>query len=133
MRYVLSVIATLAIIYIVPFVLYAGATLVWDLKPPDDVAPWQFLLGILVSKTGTAIAFVLIYHFAKVGLGRKWLVYALIWWLSFAIGELGQAIGPHYTWKEAVIGMISEALYFPLAAIVTDRLIGAEASRSEAA
>lgn len=126
MRYVLSIIATLAIIYIVPFVLYAIATVVWALEPPDDAAPWQFLIGILVSKTGTAIAFVLIYHFAKAGLERKWLLYAFIWWFSFAIGELGQAIGPQYTLKEAVIGIISESLYFPLAAIVTDRLIGAK-------
>jgi len=99
----------------VPFALYALATVVWDITPRDDVAPWQFLIGILVSKMGTAIAFVLLYRFAKAGLNRKLLLYAFIWWLSFAIGELGQAIGPNYTWKEAVIGIISEALYFPLA------------------
>lgn len=124
MKYILSIIVTLAIIYIVPFVMYAAATIVWDLEPPDDVAPWQFLIGILVSKIGTAIAFVLIYQFAKVGLGRKWSLYAFIWWLSFAIGELGQAIGPHYTWKEGFIGVISEAIYFPLAAVFIDLLIG---------
>lgn len=131
MRYVLSIISTLVVIYIVPFALYAIATVVWDITPPDDVAPWQFLIGILVSKMGTAIAFVLLYRFAKAGLNRKLLLYAFIWWLSFAIGELGQAIGPNYTWKEAVIGIISEALYFPLAAIITDRLIGAKAGGSE--
>jgi hypothetical protein len=125
MRHILSIISTLVIIYIVPFILYAAATVVWDLKPPDDAPAWQFLLGVLVSKTGTAIAFVLIYHFAKAGLDRKWLLYAFIWWVSFAIGELGQAIGPNYTWKEAVIGIISEAIYFPLAAVVIDRLTGA--------
>jgi hypothetical protein len=131
MRHILSIIATLVIIYVVPFVLYALSTVVWNLKPPDDAPPWQFLLGVLVSKTGTAIAFVLIYHFAKGGLDRRWLLYASIWWISFAIGELGQAIGPNYTWKEAVIGIISEAIYFPLAAIVTDRLIGAQTGGSE--
>jgi hypothetical protein len=132
MRHIFSIIATLVIIYIVPFILYALATVVWDLKPPDDAPPWQFLLGVLVSKTGTAIAFVVIYHFARAGLNRKWLIYASIWWVSFAIGELGQAIGPNYTWKEALIGIISEALYFPLAAVVTDRLIGAKLGSSEA-
>ncbi len=130
MRHVLCIIATLVIIYIIPFILYAAATVVWDLKPPDDAPPWQFLLGVLVSKTGTAIAFVTIYHFAKSGLDRKWLLYASIWWVSFTIGELGQAIGPNYSWKEAVIGIISEAMYFPLAAVVTDRLIGAGAGGS---
>lgn len=124
MRYVLTIIVTLAIIYIVPFVLYGATSVVWNLKPPGDAAPWQFLTSIFVSKIGTAIAFVLIYHFAQVGLRRRWLLYAFIWWLSFAMGELGQAIGPDYTSKEAVIGIVSEALYFPLAAIVTDWLIG---------
>jgi hypothetical protein len=131
MRYALSIVAVLVIIYVVPFVLYASATVVWDLKPPDDVAPWRFLLGVLVSKAGTALAFVWIYHFAKAGLNRRWLLYAFIWWLSFAIGEVGQAIGPAYSWKEAVIGIVSEAIYFPLAAIVTDRLIGGRANRSQ--
>ncbi len=124
MRYVIAIIATIAIIYIVPFVFYGFSSILWDLKPPDDVPAWQFLISILVSKTGTAIAFVLIYRYAKVGLNRKWLLYALIWWLSFSIGELGQAIGPNYTWKEAVIGIVSELVYFPLSALVTDRLIG---------
>ena len=126
MRHISSIIATLVIIYIVPFVLYALSTVVWDLKPPDDAPAWQFLLGILVSKAGTAIAFVVIYHFAKAGLNRRWLLYASIWWVSFAIGEVGQAIGPNYTWQEAVIGIISEAIYFPLAAVVTDRILGAK-------
>lgn len=126
MRHVLSIIATLLIIYVVPFVLYAAATVVWDLKPPDDVPAWQFLLSVLVSKTGIAVAFVAIYSFAQIGLNRRRLLYASIWWLSFAIGELGQTIGPGYTWREAVVGIISEGIYFPLAAIVTDRLIGAE-------
>ena len=124
MKYLLSIIITLVIIYTVPFLLYAASTVVWDIKAPDDIAPWKFLTGILVSKVGTAIAFVLLYEFSKVGLNRKWLLYAFIWWLSFAIGELGQAIGPHYTWKEAIVGIISEAIYFPLAAFFIDLLIG---------
>ena len=127
MKHILSIIIVLVIIYLVPFVLYALSTVVWDLKPPDDIVPWQFLLSILVSKTGTAIAFVVFYHYAKAGLYRRWLLYAIIWWISFTIGELGQAIGPNYTWKEAVVGIISEAIYFPLAALVTDRIIGAKA------
>jgi hypothetical protein len=126
MKHILSIIIVLVIIYIVPFILYAMSTVVWDLKPPDDIAPWQFLLGILISKTGTAIAFVVLYHYAKAGLYRRWLLYAIIWWISFTIGELGQAIGPNYTWKEAVVGIISEAIYFPLAALVTDRIVGAK-------
>ena len=128
MRHIFSVVGTLAIIYIVPFALYSASTVFWQLEPPDGPA-WQFLLSIFVSKAGTAIAFVAIYHFAAAGLGRRWLVYALIWWVGFAIGELGQAIGPDYSWQEALVGIISEAVYFPAAALVTDRLIGARAAR----
>ena len=122
MKHVLSIIATLAIIYVVPFVLYALSTIVWDLKPPEGPA-WQFLLGIFVSKAGTAIAFVLLYSWAKDSLGRRWLLYAFIWWISLVLGELGQAIGPGYTWKEAVIGILSEGIYFPLSGMVTDRIM----------
>ncbi|MHC4207402.1 MAG: hypothetical protein ACYSTT_22325 [Planctomycetota bacterium] len=131
MKHILSIIIVLVIIYIVPFALYALSTVVWNLKPPDDIDPWRFLLSILVSKTGTAIAFVVLYHYAKAGLHRRWLLYAFIWWLSFTIGEFGQAIGPNYTWKEAVVGIISEAIYFPLAAVVIDRIIGAKPEAEE--
>ena len=30
-----------------------------------------------------------------------------------AIGEVGQAIGPDYFWEEAILGTVSEAIYFP--------------------
>jgi hypothetical protein len=40
----------------------------------------------------------------------------------FAIGEVGQAIGPSYSWKEALAGLISETAYFPLGAWIVSRL-----------
>ena len=54
----LSILAVLAIIFIVPLVVYAAFSAVTGLQPPGD-APWMFLLGVFVSKTGTAIGFVL--------------------------------------------------------------------------
>ena len=42
----------------------------------------------------------------------------------FIIGEIGQAIGPKYSWTEAIAGIISETVYFPLSAYVTNWLIG---------
>jgi len=42
----------------------------------------------------------------------------------FVIGEVGQAIGPNYTWKEAIAGIISETVYLPLSAYVTNWQIG---------
>ena len=54
------------------------------------------------------------------------MLYACLWWLMFIIGEIGQAIGPQYSWKEAVAGIISETVYWPVSALVTNRLIGAK-------
>ena len=52
------------------------------------------------------------------------MLYALLWWLMFVIGEVGQAILPTYSWTEAVAGILSETLYVPLSAYVTKWLIG---------
>jgi len=83
----------------------------------------MFLLSVLVSKVGTALAFVLIFYFARNSLSGHWFLYAFIWWLMFAIGEVGQAIGPNYSWEYAVAGVISETIYFPLSAYLVNRLI----------
>jgi hypothetical protein len=123
-RTTLSIVLTLAIIYIVPFLVYGVFSAVAGLKPPENASPVQFLVSVFVSKVGTAIAFVLIFYFARDSLSGRWLLYAFVWWLMFVIGEIGQAIGPNYSWKEAVAGAISETVYFPLAAFVINRLIG---------
>jgi hypothetical protein len=121
---ILSIVLTLAIIYIVPFLVYSIFSTVAGLKPPEQTSPVQFLVSIFVSKVGTAIAFVLIFTFARDSLSGRWLLYAFIWWLMFVIGEVGQAIGPDYSWKEAIAGVISETIYFPLSALVINWLIG---------
>jgi len=121
---ILSIILTLAIIYIVPFLVYSIFSAVAGLKPPEETSSVQFLVSIFVSKVGTAIAFVLIFYFARDSLSGRWLLYAFIWWLMFVIGEVGQAIGPDYSWKEAIAGVISETIYFPLSALVINWLIG---------
>ena len=121
-KIILSIILVLAIIYIIPFIVYAIFSAVAGLKTPPG-SPLTFLLSVLVSKIGTAIAFVLIFYFARNSLSGHWLLYAFIWWLMFAIGEVGQAIGPNYSWKEAIAGVISETAYFPLSAYIVNWLI----------
>ena len=121
---ILSIILTLAIIYVVPFLVYGIFSAVAGLKPPEGASPVQFLVSVFVSKVGTAIAFVLIFYLARDSLSGRWLLYAFIWWLMFIIGEIGQAIGPNYSWKEAMAGVISETIYLPLSAFVTNWLIG---------
>lgn len=120
----LSIVLVLVIIYIVPLLVYGLASVVADLKPPEGASPAQFLISVLVSKIGTAIAFVLIFYFARSSLSGQWLLYAFVWWIMFVIGEIGQAIGPNYTLKEAIAGIISETVYLPLSAYLTNWLIG---------
>jgi len=119
-----SFVLVLAIIYIVPFLVYGLASVVTGLKTPEGVSPARFLVSVLVSKVGTAIAFVLIFYIARSSLSEQWFLYAAIWWLMFIIGEIGQAIGPNYSWKEAIAGIISETVYLPLSAYATNWLIG---------
>jgi len=122
----LAAVCVLVIIYVVPFVVYGVFTLVADLKPPGGVSPAQFLLSVLVSKVGTALAFVLIFFFGRGSLNGRWVLYAAIWWMMFLMGEIGQAMGPNYTWKEALAGIISETVYFPLSAFAVNRLLRAK-------
>lgn len=83
----------------------------------------MFLISILITKLGTAIAFVLIFYFARNSFSGHWFLYAFIWWLMLVIGEVGQTVGSNYSWKEAVAGIISETIYFPASAYIINLLI----------
>ena len=120
---ILGVFFVLAIIYIVPFLIYGLASVMAGLKSPEGASPARFLVSVLISKIGTAIAFVLIFYFARNSLSGQWMLYAFLWWLMFVMGEIGQTIGPNYTWKEAVAGILSETIYLPLSAYITNWLI----------
>ena len=125
MRIVLAIGSTLLITYVVAFVVYGGVAAVTGLEPPQDGSPLQFLLSVFVVKLGLAVGFVLLFAFAREFWHDRWLVYGLIWWVLFAVSEIGQAIGPQYSWLEAGAGILAEAVYCPLAAWVTARLVGA--------
>ncbi len=122
-RIIAAIALTLAIIYLVPFVVYGLFSAAGLIAVPES-PPGIFLLSVLVDKIGVAAAFVLIYRLARQGFAGRWLLYAFIWWIMFVFGELGQAPGPHYTWMEALAGIISEAIYFPLAAWRVEKLLG---------
>jgi hypothetical protein len=123
-KFLLTALAVLAIIYVVPFLVYGLSSALWGLKPPAGVSPLQFLVSVLVTKVGTAIGFVAIFYLARSSLSGKWLAYATLWWVMFVLGEIGQTLGPNYTWKEAVAGVISETLYFPVSALFVDGSLG---------
>lgn len=111
-----------AVIFIVPILIYGAFSAVTGLQPPGE-SPTLFLVSTAASKLGTAIAFVGIFYLARDVLGGQWLLYAGLWWLMFVIGEVGQAIVPTYSWQEAVAGIISESIYFPLSGLILNRLV----------
>jgi hypothetical protein len=121
---ILSIVLVLVVIYVVPFLVYGLGSAIAGLKPPEGASPARFLISVLVTKIGTAITFVLLFYFARSALSGQWLLYAFVWWLMFVIGEIGQTIGPNYSWKEAIAGIISETVYLPLSAYLTNWLIG---------
>lgn len=121
---ILNIILVLVIIYLVPFVVYGIGSVVAGLTPPEGASPARFLISVLITKCGTAISFVLIFYFARQSLQGRWLLYAGLWWLMFVIGEIGQAVGPNYPWPDAVAGIVSETIYWPLSAWVTNRMMG---------
>ncbi len=121
-----TILLVLAVIYIVPFVVYGAFSFLAGMKPPAGASPAQFLLSVLVSKVGTAVGFVVIFYLARTSLGSRWTIYAFVWWLMFVIGEIGQAIGPNYSRQMAIAGVISETIYFPLAAWIAQRFLGSQ-------
>jgi hypothetical protein len=123
-RTVLAIVVVLAVIFVVPFLVYSLLALLTALEPPAEGSPLRFLSGILVSKAGTAIVFVLIFRVGQASFQGRWLLYGLLWFVMFSIGEVGQAIGPGYSWSEAAGGIVSEAIYCPLSAYFTWRLLG---------
>lgn len=106
-----------AVFFTVPILVYGAFSAATGLQPPGR-NPALFLAGTAVSKLGTAIAFVAVFYLARDVIGPQWLLYVGIWWLMFALGELGQAITPNYSWQEAAAGLISETIYFPISGLV---------------
>lgn len=109
-------------IFVVPVLIYGAFAALTGLKPPGS-SPALFLVSTAVSKLGTAMAFVGLFYLARDVFGGQWLLYAGIWWLMFVIGEVGQAIGPNYSWQEAIAGAISESIYFPLSGLIVNWLV----------
>ena len=118
-----AILLVFVIIYFVPFIVYGPLSAAGWIKQPEG-PPARFLVGVLVSKLATAVAFVLLFHLARGAFADRWLLYAFLWWLMFVVGEIGQAIAPGYTWKEAFAGIVSETIYCPLAAWAMWGLIG---------
>lgn len=114
----------LLIIFIIPIVVYSIFQQMFELKTPAGASPSVFLLSVLVTKIGTSITFVCLFYLGREFFSSYWMLYGFIWWIMYVIGEIGQAIIPTYSWKEAITGIISETIYFPISAFIIYKLIG---------
>lgn len=114
---IIGSLVVLAIIYIVPFVLYAALSKPFGLKPPGIASRLRFLLSVLLEKAGVALAFTVIYAFAQSFFSERWWLYAIAWWILFACGEIAQVMRSGYSVKEATVGIVSEAIYLPAAVL----------------
>ncbi len=102
---ILAVVATWAIMMIVPFPIYGGFAALSLVEMPQQDSPGEFFLGVVVQKIGVALGFVLLFVLAKsIVLGRT-MQYAAVWRVMYAIVETGQGVGPGYA------GMRSQASY----------------------
>jgi hypothetical protein len=122
MNVALSVFLVFATFFAIPMVVYGILAAPMGMKVPGE-DPLAFLAGVAVSKFGTAIAFVGLWLMVRYDHADRIWTYVLIWWLMFVLGEIGQTIGPDYSWKEALAGIISESIYLPLAGLIVARLL----------
>ncbi len=124
MRIALSMGAVFLIMNLATFVVYGSLAVIMGLEPPADGSPGLFFVSVLIVKLGLAGGFVAFYNLAREIWFTRWMQYALIWWAMFAVIEIGQAIAPNYSWADAMGGILSEAIYFPLAVLATRRILG---------
>ncbi len=123
MRALIAVASVWAVIFAVPFVVYGAASVFLSLRQPDGPA-WRFLLGVAVTKLGTAAAFVVLFAASREAWrGRRWLLYGAIWFLAFAASEAGDLVRGASNSAEAILGVLSEAVYAPVSAFAAHRLL----------
>jgi len=122
-RFIMAVLLVLLVIYVVPFAVYGGASVLGGLRPPTTASAGRFLLGVLLTKIGTAVAFVAIFAASRAIWGPRWILYATLWFVMFAFSELGEAVSGRVTKAEALLGIVSEAIYAPVSAFIVQWLL----------
>jgi hypothetical protein len=120
---ILAFVSTLVIMYVVPLPVYGLMSAIGLVEMPDEGTPGQFMISVLVVKIGVALGFVWLLRIGSGVFAARPFLYGAIWWLMFAIVELGQAIGPNYSIGDALGGIIAEAVYFPLSSWATVRIL----------
>lgn len=121
MDILLSFASTFLIIFVVPILVYGLFAKYGGIKEPERML--SFMVSVVVQKIGTTLGFVALFVVGREYFADNWLLYGFIWAAMFAIVEIGQAIGPNYSKKEALAGIIAEVIYFPLAAMAVASLL----------
>ena len=122
MRILISVILVWTILFAVPVAVYGSASKFLDLTPPVGPA-WRFLLGVSITKLGTALAFVALFALSRDVWRGHWALYGAIWFLTFVASELGDVVRMASSSREAILGILSEAVYAPVSAFAINRLL----------
>lgn len=103
-------------IFIIPIFIYGLFASHLGLEEPEKKT--RFFIGVIIQKIATTFGFVALFVMAQGILNDQWLTYGLVWFAMFAVTEIGQTYLTDYSRKEAIAGIISEAVYFPLAAYI---------------
>ncbi len=111
--------STYLAMWLVPIPVYGLFAAFGWIQMPEAGDPLSFYLSVSIIKAGFAFGFVGL--FPRTG---SWRNYAMTWWVMFAALELGQVIGQTNPLSFAVAGILSEAGYFPLSALLVSRVIG---------
>ena len=121
MNIIFSFFSTFIIIFIVPILIYGSFVYFLKIKEPEKKL--IFFFGVSLQKFGTAMGFVTLFYLGKEHFVDNWFQYGLVWFLMFAMTEIGQAFLDNSPKKEMAAGIISEAIYFPLSAFIISLLI----------
>ncbi len=122
MRVLVAVLFVWAIFFAIPFAVYGSASMFLDLKPPVGPAS-SFLIGVAVTKLGTALAFVALFALSREASRGHWVRYGTIWFMMFAASEIGDVVRMEFSSSEAMLGILSEAVYAPASAFVINRVL----------
>lgn len=121
MKTVLASSLVFVIILFVPILTYGLFTKIFNLKEPEKKL--RFFIGVIIQKIATTLGFVAIFSLAINTFDERWFLYGLIWFLMYAITEIGQIFLTDYSKKEAIAGIISELFYFPVSAFLLSKIL----------
>lgn len=121
METIFASLLTFLIIFIVPTLIYGVFSKFFGLKEPEKKV--KFFVGVTIQKLATVFGFIALFIMAKETFDDNWLAYGFTWFIMFAVTEIGQVYLSNYSKKEALAGIISEAMYFPLATFMVHSIL----------